>query len=153
MRVIIMTYGKALAALVTVSMLLVLMFAEVRDDAGNRGILAVTGANIHTGEEERPPEFAAYCAESIKKPPRFVSVNASSYRVPGAYQISDFVTAWDDAGNELFVHVLSVTDEAGNEMENGLMFSKAGIYRICVCAVDDGNRKTECEIKIPINQK
>ena len=81
--------------------------------------------------------------------------------VLGENRAADYIaaSAWD--GVELPFLIIRVEDWRGAEMDlngiynkagNSLNFSAPGIYKVRVVASDAGNRKTECDISIPVSR-
>lgn len=79
----------------------------------------------------------------------------------GENRAADYIaaSAWD--GAELPFLIIRVEDWRGtevdlngayNEADNSLNFLNPGIYKVRVVASDAGNRKTECDIRIPVSR-
>lgn len=76
----------------------------------------------------------------------------------GVYQLFDLIEAYDYAGEKLSLNVHSILNpkkEAvlwsgeGEQIE----FEMPGVYIVTVSAADDGNRRSVCTIKIPVNSR
>lgn len=160
MELIIKTYGKFLLEGIAVILVFGLLFVQVEDADGNRGILHIIGAHLQmeqTGAEYT--DFITYQSEGKKNAP-VISFTASNVLYTGTYSVTDCITAVGDNGVSLPVTLLGVWDPFGVEQdaaawaERGqLVFEDSGIYTVKVAAVDTANRKTVCLIPIPVNRR
>ena len=97
-----------------------------------------------------------YYIETQKKEPEIVYVAGSIDT--GEYLISELIEAYDYDNRNLNVIVHSIINPQNREElyqreENRIMFDIPGIYTLKVSAVDDGNRRSACEIRIPVNNR
>lgn len=161
MELVIKTYGKFLAEGIVVILLLGLLFWQLEDGNGNRGILQIMGAHFETEQTGAVEyvDFQSYRSEGKRSAP-VISYNASNVLYTGSYSIAEYITALDDAGAALTVRLLGMWDPFGVEVDvteqngNGeMVFEYSGIYTIKVVAADAGNKRTECLIQIPVNRK
>ena len=99
-----------------------------------------------------------YQEESKKKPPEIIYKKGSLYE--GKHKLSDIVEAYDYANRNLEIRVHSILtpemeekiDDYKQETEE-ILLDMTGIYMLTVSAVDDGNRKSVCIIRIPVNSQ
>ena len=78
----------------------------------------------------------------------------------GKIKLSQIIKAVDYSGREIKLVVMSIKNMQNEELiENynletmEIDLTNAGVYSVLVKATDDGNRTTECQIKIPVNNK
>ncbi|MBO5069261.1 MAG: hypothetical protein J6C37_02715 [Roseburia sp.] len=160
MELVIKAYGKLMLEGLAVMLLVVLLFGQIEDADGNRGILRIIGAHLgteQTGTVEYA-DFQAYQSEGKKCAP-IISYTASSVLYTGTYNLADCITAVDDAGATLQVGLLGMWNPFGEELDvteqaevGQMVFEYPGIYTAKVAAVDAGNKKTVCLIQIPVNK-
>ena len=138
MEQVLQCYGKGIAAGIVLITVMVLLFAGIRDEQGNRGII---DAFAEAGEVAYPTIRYAY--------------NGMLHR--GAYLPGDLFSAVDGMGEERSVLWCEMTDPHGNsctiESQQGeVVFDVEGIYTVRVCATDEANRRSVCEFQIPVNR-
>lgn len=157
MEQIIKNYGRFVLDAVVVALLMVLLFSQITDAEGNRGILNMIGAGIDTGSINYADytDFNTYVAESSKPAP-VITYNGSNSIHAGVARLSDYIKAADRTGAEIAVRVVTLTDQAGTELpcdaDTEANFPEAGIYTVRVTAVDDINKRTTSDIRIPVNK-
>lgn len=150
-------YGGFLLEAVVAVLLLVLLFSELTDTDGNSGIIRIIGANItlKPADYSNYSDFASYVEDSGRKPPVITYTGGSQISV-GEDCLREWFYAQDDAGIELPVTIISVTDLFGTEIlcddAGKMVFAQAGIYRVKVTAVDGRNKRTTNVINIPVNE-
>jgi hypothetical protein len=147
---VIKVYGKTIFQAVILVGLLCLLFQDVMDENGNRGILKIVSDHTEM-QTENPADFETFCEESQKSPPYFVTVE-TGYLETGQYELTDIVKAWDYAGNELQVCLLKVISPDGTILENELDFQESGVYELNVMAADHENRVRYAAVSIPVNR-
>lgn len=161
MELVIKTYGKFLAEGIVVVLLLGLLFWQLDDGNGNRGILHIMGAHFEAEQTDMGEyvDFQSYQSEGKRSAP-VISYNASNALYTGTYSIAEYITAVDDAGAALAVRLLGMWDPFGAEVDvtgqngNGeMVLEYPGIYTIKVAAADAGNKRTVCLIQIPVNRQ
>ncbi len=161
MEQIIKAYGKFLLDGVVVVMLFTMLFGSLEDEVGNRGILHIIGAHLETGNTEggESADLKAYQSESLRMAP-VITYEASELVYTGQYEVSEYIRAVNDAGEELGVRLLSVLYPYGEEQladdesdRTSMDLESPGIYTVKVSAVDAQNRKTVCRIQIPVNRR
>lgn len=153
--------GKTLLDLLVAGLLITYLFVTIEDDAGNRGVLQIMGANI----QEAGTDYGSYCdfdvyeAEAEKDAP-VLSRRASVPVSPGIYRITEDIRAVDYGGQEIPVKLVRAWGIHGEELTvqyqtdtAGVEFSQPGIYTVLVYAVDDMHKKTVCRVKIPVNRQ
>ena len=150
-------YGKGIAAGIVLITVMVLLFAGIRDEQGNRGIINIVKTWIP--EEETITENAAIDAFAeageVAYPTIRYAYNGMLHR--GAYLPGDLFSAVDGMGEERSVLWCEMTDPHGNsctiESQQGdVVFDVEGIYTVRVCATDEANRRSVCEFQIPVNR-
>ena len=161
MREVIEHYGKFILNGMIVLALMTLMFVDLIDSEGNRGIYAITGAqidienvNYHTYTDFN----GTYKIESEKTAPR---ISFESGRlVVGMHTLSNYIKAVDDAGNNLAIKVISIkapnkTEIIGtyNHATTEIHMFQPGVYTITLEALDDSNKSTKAAIQVPINRE
>lgn len=152
MKQVFKIYGQFLLEGVAIVGIIALWFGQ--------GIYKEIGANlpIYTMTYDTYEDFREiYCQESQKKAPEITYVKGSIYT--GKYLLLDLVEAYDYAGRSLSIEVYSILNPKKEERVDvydanttRMEFDMAGIYVLTVGAVDDGNRYSECTIKIPVNK-
>lgn len=157
MEQVLQCYGKGIAAGIVLITVMVLLFAGIRDEQGNRGIINIVKTWIP--EEETITENAAIDAFAeageVAYPTIRYAYNGMLHR--GAYLPGDLFSAVDGMGEERSVLWCEMTDPHGNsctiESQQGdVVFDVEGIYTVRVCATDEANRRSVCEFQIPVNR-
>ena len=99
-----------------------------------------------------------YYEESKKSAPRIVCIEESIET--GNYLISELIEVYDYADRRLPIKIHSISNPRKEEIVsnyNGntlvMAFDMAGVYTIKVSAVDDGNRRSNYTIRIPVNNR
>lgn len=155
-------YGRFALDLFAMGLLLTYLFGTVTDAEGHRGILEIMGAQINVWDTNYTTyhDYDVYEAEAQKDKP-VIEYIADKPMVLGENRAADYIaaSAWD--GVELPFLIIRVEDWRGAEMDlngiyneagNSLNFSAPGIYKVRVVTRDAGNRKTECDIRIPVSR-
>lgn len=155
-------YGRFALDLLAMGLLLAYLFGTVTDAEGHRGILEIMGAQITVWNTDYTAyqDYHTYEAEAQKENP-VIEYIATEPMALGENRAADYIaaSAWD--GAELPFLIIRVEDWRGtevdlngvyNEADNSLNFSNPGIYKVRVLASDAGNRKTECDIRIPVSR-
>lgn len=155
-------YGRFALDLLAMGLLLAYLFGTVTDAEGHRGILEIMGAQITVWNTDYTAyqDYHTYEAEAQKENP-VIEYIATEPMALGENRAADYIaaSAWD--GAELPFLIIRVEDWRGtevdlngvyNEADNSLNFSNPGIYKVRVVASDTGNRKTECDIRIPVSR-
>lgn len=98
-----------------------------------------------------------YLRESQKEVPQINYITGNI--TVGAHALAELIEAHDYAERELEIKIHSIINPKGEEQLNhydeeseNINFTMPGVYTIKVSAVDDGNRKSVCLIKIPVNK-
>lgn len=158
MEQVIRTYGRFLLEVVVVAALVLLLFAEITDGQGNRGILRIAGAVLK--EEETFPErldvecYRDACARNAP----VITYTVAGMLYTGEYPLEKIFMAKDDRGTVLSLNVRSICSPHGEEQEYSaeteqICFDERGIYTVCVSATDAWNRTCICECRIPVNSQ
>ncbi len=156
MQEIIRNYGHFMLEATVVILLFLFLLVNVTDEQGNRGVFEIAGARIETDTPDYTSyrDFSSYETESGRKGPEISYHGGNGLRV-GTVKISDYVKASDEAGAEVPIQVIRVTDREGKlipvQEDTSVQLVKAGIYTVQVSAVDGYNKKTESRILIPVN--
>lgn len=151
-------YGNFLLEATAFALLLVLLFAGLADNEGNRGILTMIGKQVSKEENAiSKDDIEIYQNEAQKAYPVITYVDTGSLRV-GEYAFGAMFQALDWQGQALEVRLCSICDPAGTERigEYGtqvtrLNFPIPGIYVVEVTAEDAWNRRSTYRIRIPVN--
>lgn len=156
MEQIIKNYGGFLLDAMVLAVLMTLLFTQVTDAEGNRGIFRIIGAGIETDgiDYAAYTDIDAYMTESSKSAP-VISFDGRSIIRVGNIDLADHIKAMDCTGAELKIRVLAVTDCTGAELpcnDTDTNFPRAGIYEVKVTAVDAWNKRTTSEIRIAVNE-
>lgn len=158
MEQIIHIYGKALLAILITGILIGWIFFGMEDDSGNRGIFQIAGARVETGiaDPKDYAEFDNFLTEGSYEKPVISYIAAGSLHT-GQQDLRNSIRAVDYAGNQLQIKILNCKNPADVLLEscNGesvYFFSEPGIYTVEVMAMDEGRRKTACQIKIPVQR-
>ena len=136
------------------------LFWGISDGNGNKGALHIAGSQLSLGEaqEGTGEDFAAYAAESGRMRPS-VSYIGTEPLCTGRHALSDYIRAEDYAGTKLPFQILGIEVQGEEILESydrestELDFLYPGIYTFRVLAVDGSNRRNECLIQIPVNEK
>lgn len=154
-------YGKFILEGIAVISLIGFLFWNMSDNDGNVGVLEIIGGKLPAVNEEYDSytDFkAVYKEESNKDAPK-ISLITGAVNV-GKINLSHVIKAVDYSGNEIKLAVMSIKNMENEELiENcntettEIELRNAGVYSVLVKATDDGNRTTECRIKIPVNNK
>ena len=155
-------YGRFALDLLAMCLLLAYLFGTVTDAEGHRGILEIMGAQIAVWNTDYTAyqDFDTLETEAQKDKP-VIEYIAYKPMTLGDNRAADYIaaSAWD--GAELPFLIIRVEDWRGtevdlngvyNEADNSLNFLSPGIYKVRVIAKDSGNRKTECDIRIPVSR-
>lgn len=159
MKQVMESYGVFVLEALVVSLLLVLLFTQITDKAGNKGVLKIIGAGLETegADYGSYTDFDVYQAESAKSAP-IITYDTPAALKTGSNRLADYIKATDYAGGELPIKVISVQNPAGADVtvecdeDTVINLTEPGIYKLTVSAVDDGNRLSTCEIKIAVNK-
>ena len=153
-------YGKFLLEAAIVVTLILLLFAGISDENGNRGMLKMIGAKIPVNSVDYSSytDYDSYQTESTKEAP-VIHLQLQTMIKKGSCKLSDCILAEDYAANPLSIKVISVKapddmDITGNcNLETTeIVFEQPGVYTVTVSAKDDANRKRVKVIKIPVNE-
>lgn len=159
MEQIIKIYGKFLLEGIVLVALLTILFVEITDEAGNKGVWAITGNRIEVESidyKEYTDFKDTYQSESNKAAPTISVIG--THLCSGLCVIPAYIKAIDYAGNELPVKVSSIKDESGTELINNYNIDTGeidfvpGIYTVKICAKDANNKQTSCTIQIPVSK-
>lgn len=156
MKEIIEQYGKMLIESLILGMLLLLIFAGVEDEDGNKGVLQIIGAGIHEVPNDYTSytDFDTYEADSYKSAPE-IEYSGGNFLI-GELNLCDYITATGYAGNEVPIKIISVVEQSGRELpvidEQRVYFNTAGVYVVTIKAVDNTKKETISTIKIPVNE-
>lgn len=145
---------------IVICLLLILLFHEVSDGDGHRGVFEMTGAGVDTGGVDYGTyiDFKNYAAQGQFSKPAIVYDDS---RVPtvGSCELADYISAYDFAGNTLQIEILSCVSPEGEALSpdtsvsaTSFVMDEAGIYTIRAAAIDTGRRKSVCEIQIPVSE-
>lgn len=160
MEQVIREYGGFLLSGTAVVFLIIILFTGIEDDAGNKGALAIIGAQIeieNTDYHSYTDFQNAYQTESSKTAPEIVY--QGGHLTTGTVKITDYIKAEDYAGRLLQIRILSIVNPADTEITDvynpdteEITLTESGIYTVTVSALDDINRLSKCVIKIPVNK-
>lgn len=159
MEQIIKEYGRFILG-AAVCICLLLLFAGVKDEAGNRGIFHILGAHLDKDPAAAERDDCSVFAEegSVQAPTIVYCGNGALYT--GDCRLDTMMKAVDGAGNELVVQMKHISGPRGMEWSEAeiagmpeFSFPMHGIYRITVAAVDAWNRSTTCVICVPVNDR
>lgn len=155
MKQIIKNYGGFLLDVTVLALLITLLFSQITDAKGNRGILNMIGAGIKTegADYAEYTDMDTYVTESSKTAP-VISFDDSIIKV-GNIDLTNHIKAADHTGAELQIKVLAVTNRNGTELsfnDASVNFPVAGIYEVKVTAVDAWNRRTTSRIRLAVNK-
>lgn len=156
MEEIVKQYGNMLLEVLIVGLLFVLIFINIEDTDGNKGILQIIGARLYeeTADYAAYTDFDAYEEDACKSAP-VIEYSGTNILV-GERNLSDYISAIGYAGSEVPVKIISVVDKNGRELpvtdKQKVYFDMTGIYTVTVRAVDNTKKVTVCTIKIPVNE-
>ena len=160
MEEIIREYGAFLLSGIAILLLLGILFNNIEDAEGNKGIFAMTGAKLETVDIDYKSynDFKnTYQIESAKPIPD-ITYNGG-HLWTGIIKLTDCIKAEDYAGRTLSVKILEILNPKGIELIDNyntttseIYLEEAGIYTITVSAVDDINKSSKCIIQIPVNK-
>lgn len=161
MEQIVSVYGKFILEAIAIICLAGFLFWNISDDDGNIGMMEIIGGNLPEINEEYDSytDFKEVYREESKKDAPKISFIASVVDT-GRIKLSQIIKAVDYSGNEIKPVVISIKNmenveliEDYNPETTEIELTSAGVYSVFVKATDDGNRTTECMIKIPVNNK
>lgn len=159
MEQIIRTYGRFILDAVALFIIFTLIFVNMTDGEGNKGVINILGAHMQTPsvEYESYTDFDLYAQEAAKPSPQIES-NAMRMNV-GMNQVGDYITATSSSGTPLEVKVLDITDMTGNsqmanydESSHTVTLPAQGIYTFRVYTIDEVNQRTIVDINIPVTR-
>lgn len=157
LKQIVKAYGKMFLAIIVVVAVFSLILWNVEDGQGNKGILAIIGAQLPSGEERSGEEYDAYSIEAAKDAPTILFWLPEKFIV-GTYELDSFIEAYDCDGNAVNYVLSGVTSPNGTdwtetEQLTAISFSVSGVYEIEVTATDSNNRTSVRRIRVPVNEK
>lgn len=161
MREVIEHYGKFILESMVAIALMTIIFISLTDSGGNKGIYAITGAQLDISDQNYHTytDFkGTYKTESEKAAPK---ISFESGRlVVGVHALSNYIKAVDYAGNTLALKVISIKAPDGTEIietynpaTTNINMSQSGIYTVTLSALDDINKSQKVTIQIPINRE
>jgi hypothetical protein len=156
MREIIHQYGEALLDAVVFIAMITLLFINITDDHGNKGIVDIVAANIPNESPEYCDysDFDIYAKESGSEKPCII-YNAGAFNI-GSFDPAGCFEAYDSEGKTAGIKVLSVRECGGDFLmpdEDGKFdITEEGIYTVRVSAIDSKGRKSIYEADIPMNR-
>ena len=131
---------------------------EIQDNEGNIGIFRIVGSQLETVDinyNEYTDFRNVYQIESNKNEP--IIKYTGGHLKTGIIKLGDHIEATDYVNQNLKVKIIEIIGPDGenlleqyNESSTELEMSYSGIYTIKVNALDDGNRLSQCVIKIPV---
>ncbi len=158
MEQVIKEYGQFLLSGITVVLVMLLLFTGLEDTQGNIGAFKMFGETIETIDinHDTYTDFKEiYWIESKKPFP--VITYISGHLKTGAIKLEEHIKAVDYAGRELEIKITAIEGPDGkekigeyNDVTTEIVISNPGIYTVNVNAVDDGNRSSQCIIRIPV---
>lgn len=157
MEQIIRIYGKSLLEMLALVLLVIILFSGITDESGNQGIMHIIGAWYEPEVSVERNDFEIYQREAQKEAPSIFYSRKDTLSI-GKHYLSDCIVAKDMAGNNLQLQVLELGSEQGEctawyeEGTEEIVFTEAGIYSVKVSAVDNGNRRSICQIKLPVSR-
>lgn len=158
MKLVLEAYGKLLLESAALVLLLLLLFCNIADESGNKGIFQIIGAQLDTDTADYASysDFRRYETECRREKPLIFCTYAGALEV-GTCDAADFLTAVDSDGSELPIKVISCLDADGRELcqvssdTTVMSLTEPGIYRVTVSAIDAWNKKRVCTFQIPVN--
>lgn len=160
MKQILEEYGTFLLEGMVLVSILGLLFGRITDEAGNKGMYAMIGAKIKTQDFAYGgyTDFKETVSKECKKTAPKIHYYGGSLQT-GIVRLSEVIYATDYAGRNLQIKIKEIHTPLGESgMETflpdtmELVMEEPGIYTVCVLAKDDGNRTSECIIRIPVNK-
>ena len=158
MEQVIREYGQFLLSGVVTIFVMLLLFVELKDIDGNIGAFKMFGKTVEiqdTNYEDYTDFKENYLNESSKNFPEIVYV--SGHLKTGRIRLGEHIKATDYADRELKIKITAIEGPDGQEkigeyddITTEIVISNPGIYTMNVNAIDDGNRLTECIIRIPV---
>lgn len=161
MREVVEHYGRFILDGMVVIALIAIIFINLTDSEGNKGIFAITGAqlaisdqNYHTYTDFK----GTYKIESEKTAPT-IYFECDRLEV-GVHALSNYIKAVDYVGNNLAIKVISIKAPDGtevigeyNHLTTEINMVQSGVYTVTVSVLNDSNRTTNATIQIPMNRK
>ena len=158
MEQVIREYGQFLLSGIVTVFVISLLFVELRDVDGNIGAFKIFGktVEIQSIEYEDYTDFKEiYLEEGRKKFPKIEYI--SGHLKTGKIRLGEHIKAIDYADTELKIKITMILGPDGEEMlekydavTTEIIILEPGIYTVYVEAIDEGNRLTECIIKMPV---
>lgn len=160
MEQVIRTYGTYLLEAAVLLSVVSVLFWGITDGNGNKGALHIAGSRLTLGEpqEGTGEDFAVYAAESGGMRP-LISYIGTEPLCTGKHALAEYIRAEDQNGTKLPFQILGIEVQGEEMLENydrestELDFLYPGIYTFRVLAVDESNRRSECFIRIPVNER
>lgn len=153
-------YGGFILEGIAVISLMLFLWCGISVGGDNKSILRIMGENmiIEEANYDLYSDFrSVYDKESRKTAP--IIKYAAGALDTGIVNLAETIKATDYKGDELAIKVLSVRNMEGEELIKSdetdiseIILEHAGIYTVLVKTTDDGNRTTQCSIKIPVNR-
>ena len=159
MKHLIEQYGTFIRDSMVVITLLLIVFCNLSDGEGHKGIFSIIGAkmDIEDADYLAYKDFReVYKSESQKTAPQ-IFLQGGRFTI-GMHALSDYIKAVDDVGNLLPIHIKSIKAPDGTELMTSyhpdttqIYMSGPGVYTITVSASDHRNKTTKTTIQIPVN--
>lgn len=162
MKYIIETYGKALLEGTIITLVLVLVLFNIKDNEGNKGILKIIGAQLPVEENnyEIYGDFDSYASEGAKMPPNISFDYSEMLYAEEDISIQTFIKTSDYAGGQPELRVYKIMDSFGNDITfcynsntGNIYFPQKGIYELELAVKDSASKKYTCTILVPVNKK
>lgn len=173
MREVVKEYGGFCLAAIVLTAVLLLIFGGMQDAEGNSGIRSILSSKIDsTGTDYGAyTDFTLYETEGVKSAP-VIEYQDTGYLSVGTISFPEQVKAYDYYGRELayagesvdaaerkngYVKYIKLQDGSGNDISAAInkntgeiTFSEPGIYKVTLCAQDNGCRRTTVTITVAV---
>ena len=149
-------YGKAVSSALLALLLFSILFTgiEFGEEKGLTAILGerykIRGVDYSSYKDGKQSEIAM---ERKLPEIRFVGEGVTAGK---EYVLEDLFQAEDEKGNPAKVHMIKALDMAGRELEitgRGITFSRQGVYRILVKAIDSYCAEAQHEFLVPVGRR
>lgn len=155
-------YGKAFLSGTVFLLVMILVFHNVKDNNGNKGIFKIIGANLKTEsiDYKSYTDFDTYASESMKAHPEIKYDYTGMIFATEEIPLTDFIKATEYTGGTLNIRMLNITDQ--NEIEvtscynadtGKIIFPTAGEYKLTMAVKDSASKRYTCTIRVPVNKR
>lgn len=162
MKHIIEAYGRFLLSGAAFLLVFLLVFVNIRDGEGNRGVLKIIGAGLPAAGMDYAgyADYSSYLTEGTKGMPSIAYEYAGKIYAGEDMQAADFIKGRDALGHALELRILKVSDPLGNDITScyekstgKICFPSGGVCLVQAAVRDTAGKKYTCSVAVPVNQR